>query len=158
MPEEVQTAQPGARVDPYRSYNFKLDIKEVTQGHFTACTGLSIRVENIKYREGGLSQVVRQIPGRVEYAEVKIHYGLTSSSQLWDWFMKVVEGECERKHVSVIMFDSHGRAPVLQWDLIECWPSEWRGAPLDALGHEVAIECLTLVYETLKRVPVSRKK
>ena len=155
MPEE---AQPGARVDPYRSYNFKLDIKEVTQGHFTGCTGLGIKVENIKYREGGLSQVVRQIPGRVEYGEVRLHYGLTSSSQLWDWFMKAVDGEVERKHVSVVIYGSNGIAPVLQWDLIDCWPAEWRGAPLDALGHEIAIESLTLVYETLKRVSVARKK
>ena len=41
------------------------------------------------------------------------------------------------------------RPRSLRWDLINAWPSEWRGAPLDALGREVAIESLTLVFETL---------
>lgn len=152
MPEEADTAQPGVKVDPYRSYNFKLEIKGVTQGHFTECSGLGVRVENIKYREGGLSQVVRQIPGQVEYGEITLRYGLTSSTELWDWFMKAVEGEVERRNVSIVMVDSDGATPVLQWDLIDCWPSEWRGAGLNALDREIAIETLTLVFETLNRV------
>ena len=40
---------------------------------------------------------------------------------------------------------------MLRWDLINAWPSRWRGASLDALDREVAIESLTLVFETLDR-------
>ena len=49
-------------VDPYRAYNFKLDITGVTEAHFTACSGLGIDVKYIKYREAGNNQVVRHIP------------------------------------------------------------------------------------------------
>ena len=37
MPEATATpaAQPGDPVDPYRAYNFKLLINNVTDGHFT---------------------------------------------------------------------------------------------------------------------------
>jgi phage tail-like protein len=138
-------------IDPYRAYNFKLVIQGVTEGHFTECTGLGIKVDAIKYREGGNNQLVRRIPGQVEYADIKLRYGLTDSHDLWDWFMTVVSGNVERRNVSILMLDSDGVTEAMRWDLINAWPSEWRGAPLDALGHETAIESLTLVFEALQR-------
>jgi len=137
--------------DPYRAYNFKLLIEGVTEGHFTEVSGLGIKVDAIQYREAGNSQVVRRIPGQVEYADVTLRYGLTTSRDLWDWFMTAVKGKVERKNASILMLDSDGVAEIMRWDLINAWPSEWRGAPLDAMSHEVAIESLTLVFETMQR-------
>jgi phage tail-like protein len=137
--------------DPYRAYNFKLVIQGMTEGHFTECTGLGIKVDAIKYREAGNSQVVRRLPGQVEYADVTLRYGLTDSHELWDWFMSSVEGKVERKNVSILMLDPDGVTEVMRWDLIDAWPSEWRGALLDAMSHEAAIESLTLVFESMER-------
>lgn len=137
--------------DPYRSYNFKLDIAGVTEGHFTECSGLGVRVTPIEYREGGNNQVVRHIPGPVEYAAVTLRFGLTSSRELWDWLMLAVQGNVERKNVSIIILDSSGNNETVRWNLNDAWPSEWRGAPLDAMSKEIAIESLTLVFDTLER-------
>src|SRR5262245_15767456 len=149
--DQVSGAQPGTFVDPFRAYNFKLVIQGVTEGHFTECSGLGIKVQAIKYREGGTSQVVHAIPGQVEYGDVTLRYGLSVSRELWEWFESAVQGRVDRKNVSILMLDSDGVAEVLRWDLINAWPSEWRGAPLDAMGTQVAIEDLTLVFETLQR-------
>src|ERR1044071_6398793 len=86
-PSSESGAQPGVFTDPYRAYNFKLIVQGVTEGHFTECTGLGMKVEVIKYREGGTGQIVHCIPGRVEYADVSLSYGLTDSQELFDWFM-----------------------------------------------------------------------
>ena len=137
--------------DPYRAYEFKLLIDGVTEGHFTECSGLGVKVDAIRYREGGNSQVVRRIPGQIEYADVTLRYGLTSSTELWDWFLTSVRGEVERKNVSIVMLDADGVTEVLRWNLFSAWPAEWRGAMLDALSHEVAIESLTLVFDSLER-------
>jgi phage tail-like protein len=139
-------------VDPFRAYSFKLDIGGVTEGHFTECSNLGIRVTAIRYREGGNNQVVRHIPGPVEYAYVTLRYGLTSSHELWDWMMGAVRGRVERKNVSIIMLDSEGANEVIRWNLIDAWPSEWQSAGFDALSREIAIESLTLVYDSLERV------
>jgi phage tail-like protein len=144
-------AQPGGRVDPFRSYNFKLEIQGVTQGHFTECSQMGVRVQPIKYREGGTSQIVHVLPGPVEYADVTLRYGLTSSSELWDWFMTVVSGKVERKNVSILLLDADGITETVRWNLINAWPSAWQGTLLDAMSHEAAIEELTLVFETLER-------
>jgi phage tail-like protein len=141
----------GNWTDPYRNYNFKLEIQGVAQGHFTECANVGIRVQAISYREGGAQQVVHRVPGPVEYADVTLRYGLTSSKELWNWFQTAVKGSVERKNVSVVMLGSDGVAEVMRWNLVNAWPREWRGAPLDARGAEIAIETLTLVFETLER-------
>ena len=137
--------------DPYRAYNFKLVIQGVSEGHFTECSGLGVKVNSIKYREAGNNQVIRHIPGQVDFSAVTLRYGVTNSHELWDWMLTAVNGQVERKNVSVLMLDSQGVAEVVRWDLINAWPSEWQGAGLNALNHEVAIESLTLVYETINR-------
>jgi phage tail-like protein len=147
----IPAAQPGNWVDPLRSYNFKLLINNVTEGHFTEVTGLGVQVERISYREAGNNAVVRAIPGRVTYASVTLRYGLTSSHELWDWLMTAVEGRVSRRNVSVVMLDSSGTAEVLRWNLINAWPQEWYGAPLDAMSRELAIETLVLAHEGLHR-------
>src|SRR5262249_23107285 len=133
------------------AYNFKLVIQGITEGHFTECSGMGIRVQPIKYREGGTNQVVRVVSGPVEYADVTLRYGLTASTELWNWFMTAVKGQVERKNVSILMLNSSGTSEVMRWNLINAWPAEWRGAPLDALNQEIAIETMTLVFETLER-------
>jgi phage tail-like protein len=68
--------------------------------------------------------------------------------------MSSVKGRVERRNVSIIMVGADGAdaTPGLQWNLAAAWPSEWRGAKLDALGREAAIESLTLVFDSMERV------
>ena len=145
------SAQAGGYVDPYRAYNFKLEIQGVTQGHFTECSGTGIKVHPIRYREGGAQQVVHVLPGPVEYADITLRYGLTASTELWNWFMTAVKGKVERKNVSILLLDADGATEVMRWNLINAWPAHWRGTVLNTLSREVAIEELTLVFETLDR-------
>lgn len=146
--------QTGAITDPYRAYNFKLDIGGDTAGHFTEVTGLGARVETIDFREGGDHQVVHRLAGRVQYLDVTLKYGLTSSRALWDWFQSGVKGSVQRKNISILLMDSTGSREEMRWNLNGTWVKEWRAAALDALGQEVAVESMTLVYETLELGPV----
>jgi phage tail-like protein len=139
------------QIDPYRAYSFKLDIGGITEGHFTECSNLGIRVTPIEYREAGGNQVVRHIPGPVQYAEVTLRYGLTSSRQLWEWMLSAVNGRVERKNASIVLLDSSGASEVMRWNLVDAWPAEWRSAGFDALSREIAIESITLVFDSLER-------
>lgn len=150
-PAAQSGAAPGTFLDPYRAYNFKLQIQGVTEGHFTDVSGLEVEVQPIRYREGGATQVVHVIPGPVTYGDITLRYGLTASAELWNWLQTAVKGTVQRKNVSILMLDSAGAQEVMRWDLTNAWPARWRGAPLDAMSREVAIESMTLVFETLQR-------
>lgn len=148
-----QAAQPAGStyVDPYRAFNFKMEIPGIGEGHFTEVSGLEAQVTPISYREAGNSQVVHYVPGRTEYGAIVFRYGLTKSRELYDWFLTGVKGKVQRKHISVVLLDSDGTTEVTRWNLLNAWVTQWRGAMLDAQSQEVAIESLTLVCETLDR-------
>ncbi len=149
MPEPE--AATGTRVDPYRAYNFQIEIQGQVEGHFTEVKGLGIKVEVIPYREGGAAQSEHKLPGRVSYADVELRYGLTTSRVMWDWFMTGVRGTVERKHCAIRALDNDGVTEVMRWNLTDCWISEWRGTPLDALSQTYAVESVVLVCENLER-------
>src|SRR6266540_1203609 len=146
-------AQPAASayVDPYRAFNFKMEVQGITEGHFTEVSGLEARVVPISYREAGNSQVVHYVPGRTEYGAIVFSYGLTRSRELYDWFMSGVKGKIQRKNISVVLLDSDGTTEVMRWNLVNAWVTQWCGASRDAQSQEVAIESLSLVCETLER-------
>jgi phage tail-like protein len=157
MPEAAQTAppaatgaQPGTFIDPFRAYNFKLQIQGVTEGHFTECSGLEVEVH-----QSATARAVRRKSCTSSLALSRTatsrSHGLTSSIELWTWLLSAVRGSVERRNVSILMLDSTGATEVVRWDLTNAWPARWRGAPLDALEREIAIENLTLVFETLQR-------
>ncbi len=140
-----------AVVEPLRTFNFRLEIQGVVEGHFTECSGPEAEVRVVRYREAGAGQVVRHLPGQVEYAEIELRYGLTPSTELWTWFQATVTGAVERRNVSIVMLGNDGVEEVLRWNLLDAWPSRWRGVSMNTLGQEMGIESLTLVFDRLER-------
>lgn len=150
MADATPQAQPGTYTDPYRSYNFRIEVGNQVAAYFTECSGLGARIEAIPYRAGDSGRRVHRLPGRLEYADVTLRYGLTASMHLWDWFVSLMNGRTDRRNVSIILLGNQDNE-VMRWNLYDAWPVEWRSAPLDALGKEVAVESMTLVFETLDR-------
>lgn len=141
----------GVVVDPYRSYNFKLEIRGITEAHFIACSGLGVCIHTIRYREAGTGQIVRAIPGAVEYTDVVLQYGMTGSRQLWDWLTRTAQGQVERQNVSVVVLAPNGSDEGVRWNLINAFPCDWRPTPFEAMGRDIGIEQLTLAYDSLER-------
>jgi phage tail-like protein len=51
------------RQDPYRSYNFLVEIDGITRAGFQECSGLDSTQDPIEYREGNEGLTVRKLPG-----------------------------------------------------------------------------------------------
>ena len=141
----------GQIVDPFRNFNFVLQIQDVTAAAFSHCSGLGVRIHPVRFREAGPSQIVRSLTGPVDYAEVVLRYGLTQSMDLWNWLLASMRGTVQRRHVSIIMIEADGATQAMRWNLMNAWPCEWRGAPLDTLGREAAIEEIRLAFDQLER-------
>jgi phage tail-like protein len=137
--------------DPFRGYNFRLEIMNATAGHFIECSGINAKVEPISYRESGNNQIVHRLPGKVTYEEVELKYGLTDNTLIWDWFENGLKGVVDRRNVSIILLDSKGSIEEMRWNLINAWPTEWRSARLNTLGGETAVEYLKLIFESVER-------
>jgi len=145
-----------ADTEIFRNYNFIAELGQGQTAYFTEVEGLSVTVRAIDYREGGSAgggaAPVRKLHGRVEYGDVTLRWGLTADMHIWEWLMKAVSGDIERRQVSIILLPPNGGSPEqTRWNLNNAWPTSWRGAKLDALAQGAAIETLVLAHEGLTR-------
>ena len=140
----------GARVDPYRNFNFLVEIDGITEAGFSDVTGFDITVEPIEYREGGQVTSARKIPGMAKYGNITLKRGITDSAELYERLRQVATGVIERRNGSIILLDLEGQEK-LRWNFFEAWPTKWDGPDFSAKGNEVAIETLELVVERVER-------
>lgn len=135
--------------EPLRAYNFRLEVAGLSQTPFRAATGLGVSIDVIRFREAGARSIVRHLPGQVTYEPVTLHYGVIAGQEMVAWLMQSVNGVVERRSASIIMLDNRSDE-VLRWNLFGTWVAAWRGAMLDTLSQEVAVETVTLVYDSLE--------
>ena len=145
-------AQTGQRVDPFRNFNFLVEIDGIAQASFTECSGLSTTTEVIEHRQGGDNVRVRKLPGKTSYSDISLKWGLTDSTELWDWRQQITDGNIVRKNGSIVVFDLANSTEVARWNFVRAWPTKWEGPSLSAKGNDIAIDTLVLAHEGLTRV------
>jgi phage tail-like protein len=150
----AQTAQ---RVDPYRAFNFIVQI-EGTQNpvSFTECSGLGSTTEVIDgpraIGAGGGSAGLTRLPGRTTYTDITLKWGVTDSMDLWQWRQNIINGfydghpGVDRRNGSIILFDLDNHSQVARWDFEQAWPTKWEGPALSQKG-DIAIATLVLAHE-----------
>jgi phage tail-like protein len=140
----------GQRTDPYKNYNFLVEIDNVKSAGFSICIIPDASVDVIEYREGGDAVTgVRKLPGRVKYSNLVLKRGMTDSQDLWTWFNNVVTGVSDTRQVTVILQDDT-RNPVIRWTFYNAWPTKYESSPLQGKGNEVAIETLEIAHERME--------
>ena len=140
----------GQRVDPYRNFNFLVEIDGITQAGFSDCSGFGSSTDPIEYREGGENKTVRKLPGLTKHNNITLKWGLTDSKELYDWYGDIVNGKIQRKNGSIIVLDLEGNEKV-RWNFFNGWPTKWDGPDFTAKGNDVAIETLEIVHEGIER-------
>jgi phage tail-like protein len=71
---------------------------------------------------------------------------VTTSRDLYNWHLAVINGQLQRKSGSVVLLAADGTEAV-RWNFTNAWPSKWDGPTLNAMSNEVAIESLTITCE-----------
>jgi phage tail-like protein len=141
---------PTTRVDPYRSFNFLVEITGITQAGFQECSGLDTSTDPVGYREGTDPNHERKLSGLNKYSPITLKRGITDSDELWQWRQTVVEGRTERKSGSIVLLDEAG-TEKLRWNFSNAWPSKWTGPSFNSTGNTVAIETLELSHEEVTK-------
>jgi phage tail-like protein len=139
----------GERIDPYRTFNFRVEIDGLTVGAFSECSGLSSDGDSVDYREGtDVPLTVRKLMGLRKYSNVTLKRGYTQNNELWTWYLNIVNGVADRRNGAVILMDEQ-RNDVMRWSFENAWPNKIEAPSFNASGNEVAIETMELVHEGL---------
>jgi phage tail-like protein len=140
-----------ARVDPYRNFNFLVELDGIAQASFIECTGLSNTTEVIETRDGGDNTTVRKLPGKTTHGDITLKWGTTDSIELWTWRQSVIDGNFSRKNGSIVVYDLTNKTEVARWNFINAWPTRWEGPAFNAKGTDIAIDTLVLALEGISR-------
>lgn len=121
----------GSRKDPYRGFNFKLEIDGVIRAGFREASGLDAEP---------------RIHGLHKYSNITLKRGVTDDHSLWDWHKEAAAAKTQRKNGSIILTDESGEEKA-RWNFVNAWPAKWTGPSFNADANEVAIETLEIVHE-----------
>jgi len=137
------------RLDPFRNFNFRLEIDNLPVAAFSEVGGLTSDGDVVDYRTGvDIPLTARKLAGLRRNGPVTLKRGVVKDSSLWDWYRNIATGTADRRNGSVILMDE-ARNDVLRWNFENAWPNKIEGPALKALGNEVAVESVELIVEDI---------
>ncbi|HEY9301863.1 MAG TPA: phage tail protein, partial [Phormidium sp.] len=138
---------------------FYVEIQSNITACFTECQGLGVTIKAQKHYEGGVNDQQRIFLGQAEFSDVTLKRGITNDLVFWDWISKILSDvgrnqgnnlpKKERRNINILVFNPAGET-MQCWTLIGAVPVAWKSASLSADSNAVAIEELTLSYESLQ--------
>ena len=156
------------REDPVLSHNFLVTLLESNSdaameaalsnlgnsaaAGFSECSGLEMSLEIEEHKQGGQNSHVLKFPSRTTWTNITLKRGLSSNSDLWDWYYGFVEGRGARLDGIVVLQDSQ-HLPHTIWSFRRGLPAKYTGPSMNAGQSNVAIETLEIAHEGLEILP-----
>ena len=142
--------QTGTRNDPYRAYNFEVQIDSSTVAGFREVSGLSFTTDPVEYREGtDVPLHVRKLTGLRKFANLSFKRGFTLNAELWKWYKNTLNGIEDRRNGAIVLNDEQHNA-VMRWNFEAAWITKWEGPTMNATSNDVAIETMELAVERVE--------
>ena len=144
-------ASPAVRVDPYRGFNFRVEIDGTSVAAFSEVTGLTADGDSVDYRNGNDSDNhVRKLVGlRKFHTPITLKRGYTKDSTFWDWYSAVATGASNARRNFVIVLCDETQTDVLYFLCSNGFLNKVEGPHMSAAGNEVAIESAEIIAESI---------
>lgn len=136
---------------PHGKFRYKVEIDGLDAGGFSEVTGFDASIDVIEYREGNMVPTPMKVPGLKKYGNITLKQGLVDSTVLYDWMIAGVDGEVDRKTITITLLDNTG-ADAASWQVINAWPMKYTAPDFNATSSEVAVESLEIAHEGMTRV------
>ena len=137
------------RQDPFRTFNFRLEIDGIDVAAFSDVKGLQSDGEIADYRTGvDIPLTNRKLPGLRKFGPISLSRGMVKDATLWDWYRNIVNGKPDRRNGTVVLMDEQ-RSDVLRWNFESAWPNKMQVSDFKASGNEVAVETIELIVENI---------
>ncbi len=140
----------GDRKDPYRGYNFRVELDNTSVASFRECSGLSQNTDAVDYREGtDLWLTVRKLPGLRKVNNIVLKRGETENKDLWNWYKNILNGIDDRRNGAIVLQDEQHN-DVLRWNFQNGWICKWEGPTLNATSNDVIVESIEICHERIE--------
>ncbi len=140
---------------PLPVYNYKVDIGSDTVA-FSEVSGLTIQYETTTYVETltGSTAGVRTLhmPGKPQPVNITLNKGIVEGDSInvfYNWIKTTTLNQIEKKDIVVRLCDETG-ATVIQWKVINAFPTQLDAPTFDASSNDVAIETMQLMADRIE--------
>jgi phage tail-like protein len=138
-------------LDPAPEFRFYMEIDGLVEGAFAECSGMKAEREILTHKEGGLNNYVHKLPGRTTYGDITLRKGVMFTIELWDWFAEgMKDGGVKRRDFTIFQYSSYFNIPARWYHVKNAYPVSWEGSNLRTDSNQLAMESLTLTFETLE--------
>jgi phage tail-like protein len=142
--------------DPWTGFHFYVETDgndNISSAVFTEVSGLEVKFNVEHVSEGGVNNSKHILLGPVEFSEITLRNGLTTTNELWNWFedtlMAAQKGsQFPRKNISIILVDE-SRRETMRWNFQGALPVKWTGPQLKFDQSVVMIQSLQLIHQGL---------
>ncbi|MDR2719005.1 MAG: phage tail protein [Treponema sp.] len=128
------------------SYFYMVEIDGIQTTRFLECYGLEMGFSVFEVEEGGLNTSTHKFKSHNRYPNLVLKKGVNNNNELLKWYQKNINGNFERKNISVILMDS-SLGEIKRWNLFGAFPCRWKGPSLDVYDNKYAIEMIEIAYE-----------
>ena len=136
------------RIDPFRGFNFRLEIDNLPVAAFSEISGLTADGDATDYREGtDKTNLVRKLPGLRKVVPIVAMRGYAQDDTLWQWYERIARGVDDRHGSIVLMNEAH--KDVIRWNFENGFINKLEGPSLKASDNAVAVEHMEIVHERL---------
>lgn len=138
------------RKDPYRGFNFRVEIDNAAVASFRECSGLSFNTDPVEYREGtDVALHARKLTGLRKFANVSLKRGYTDNQELWRWYKNVLNGVEDRRNGAIVLQDEQHR-DVIRWNFDNGWLCKYEASAMNAVNNEVLLETIEICVESVE--------
>lgn len=144
----------GDRIDPYRGFNFRVEIDSTTEAiaAFREVSGLTANIDTVEYRDGNSRDLhPKKLFGLRKYSNVVLKRGITTNTELWLWYRQIVNGVADRRNGAIVLLDEEHN-DTLRWNFYEAWPCKLDWPTFNATTNEVAVLSMELAVEKIELV------
>lgn len=153
----ADTQKPSDRVVSPLNIHYTLEIEGVQVGVFDRISGGDVEIDvihhQVVFENGGFATLL--IPGPLKNQPVTLESGYGKTAELYSWFNQVQRGDIfgARKNATISLnaYVKNEYKPVVQWHLINVWPSKFSGFNFDQSNTNRAQLSITLVCESIER-------
>lgn len=143
-------AETGKRKDPFRGFNFQVQISNTSVAGFRECSGLSFTTDPVEYREGTDKALhPRKLTGLRKFANISLKRGVTDNQELWKWYKNVLNGKTDRRNGSIVLRNEEHQS-VMRWKFENAFITKYETSNFNATGNDVTIETVELAVERVE--------
>ena len=126
---------------PYRKFDFEVELVDgPTVGGFQSISGLTMQMETVEYREGGVNDYVHRLPGQYRHANLILENGIVDERVMFEWTDKLRRGETPteeaRSNVEILVRSGHREKNRWGFEVSDAYPVQWDGPDLRAGERE----------------------